>query len=57
MLPDEQGSVRDVIDSSAMSLDHIVYDSFGNVVSRTGTEPLRYAYTGRELDAESGLYF
>ncbi|WP_008308080.1 RHS repeat-associated core domain-containing protein [Leptolyngbya sp. PCC 6406] len=43
MLTDHQGSVRDVIDDSGAVLNHLVYDSFG--------------YTGRELDAETGLLY
>ena len=32
-LPDNQGTVRDVIDSSGTVAEHIAYDSFGNIVS------------------------
>jgi RHS repeat-associated protein len=37
-------------------LNHFVYDGFG---TRTGstTAEFRYGYTGRELDAETGLYY
>jgi hypothetical protein len=53
-LADHQGSVRDVVTGSGTSLDHVIYDSFGRVLSRTGTFALRYGYTGRELAEESG---
>jgi RHS repeat-associated protein len=57
-LSDHQGTVRDVVDSQGNVLNHIVYDSFGNVVSETNTGiDFRFGYTGRELDAETGLYY
>jgi YD repeat-containing protein len=34
-LADYQGSVRDVVDSQGNLLNHLVYDSFGNVTSQT----------------------
>ncbi len=57
-LADYQGSVRDVVDSQGNLLNHIVYDSFGNVTSQTnGAVDFRFGYTGREFDAETGLYY
>ncbi len=57
-LADYQGSVRDVIDSQGNLLNHIVYDSFGNVTSQTNSAVnFRFGYTGRELDSETGLYY
>jgi RHS repeat-associated protein len=57
-LSDHQGSVRDVVDSQGNVLNHIVYDSFGNVRSETNSGiDFRFGYTGRELDAETGLYY
>ncbi|MCD4823525.1 MAG: RHS repeat-associated core domain-containing protein [Phycisphaerae bacterium] len=54
-LADHQGSVRDVVDDGGVSLDHIVYDSFGKIVSRDNAAlPLRFGYTGRELAGEAG---
>jgi RHS repeat-associated protein len=57
-LSDHQGSVRDVVDGQGNVLNHIFYDSFGNVRSETnaGTD-FRFGYTGRELDGETGLYY
>jgi RHS repeat-associated protein len=50
--------VRDVVDSQGNTLNHRVYDSFGNVTSQTnGAINFRFGYTGRELDAETGLYY
>jgi YD repeat-containing protein len=34
-LADDQGAVRDVVDSQGNLLNHLVYDSFGNVTSQT----------------------
>ncbi|QGJ68575.1 Hypothetical protein PBC10988_2360 [Planctomycetales bacterium 10988] len=57
-LTDHLGSVRDLADSSGEIVNHIVYDSFGNILSETdpSVEHL-FAYTGRERDAESDLYY
>jgi RHS repeat-associated protein len=55
-LGDRQGSVVDLVDEDGTVLNHFVYDSFGNRTATTGVE-FRYGYTGRELDAETGLYY
>jgi RHS repeat-associated protein len=57
-LVDNQGTVRDVIDSNGVVLNHISYDSFGNVTSETNPNiDFRYGYTGREHDEKTGLYY
>lgn len=57
-LADHQGSVRDVIDSQGTVLNHITYDSYGQVTSETNPElDFRFGYTGRERDEETGLYY
>ena len=33
------------------------YDSFGNITNQTGNVENPFTYTGREYDAETGLYF
>jgi RHS repeat-associated protein len=55
-LSDNQGTVRDLVDGNGTILNHVVYDSFGKVVSQSdaGVE-FRYGYTGREQDNETGL--
>jgi RHS repeat-associated protein len=55
-LADNQGTIRDLIDNSGSVVNHITYDSFGKVVgqSNAGYE-LRFGYTGREQDSETGL--
>jgi RHS repeat-associated protein len=53
---DRLGSVTDVIDGQGVVLNHLVYDSFGHVVSQTDASvEFRYGYTGREFDQETGL--
>lgn len=46
-LTDNQGTVRDLIDSTGTIQNHIVYDSFGNVTSQTNPAvDFRFGYTG-----------
>jgi RHS repeat-associated protein len=55
-LTDNQGTVRDVIDSNGVVLNHLTYDSYGQVTSETNPNVnFRYGYTGRERDEETGL--
>jgi RHS repeat-associated protein len=55
-LGDNQGSIRDVVDGNGTVIDHVVYDSFGKVQSQSNAGyELRFGYTGREQDAETGL--
>jgi RHS repeat-associated protein len=57
-LSDNQGTVRDLIDSSGTVLNHITYDSYGNVTSESNNAvDFRFGYTGREWDAETGQYY
>ncbi|MDY7007304.1 MAG: RHS repeat-associated core domain-containing protein [Cyanobacteriota bacterium] len=57
-LTDHLGTVRDLVDNDGLVLNHLVYDSFGNVVSQTDeTVGSRYRFTGREFDEETGLYY
>jgi RHS repeat-associated protein len=57
-LTDRQGSVRDVTDGSGNVKDTINYDGFGNIISDTNSNYRgRYAWTGRELDVETGLQY
>jgi RHS repeat-associated protein len=57
-LTDNLGTVRDVIDSNGVVKNHLVYDSFGRVVSESNSSvEFRFGYTGRELDEETGLTY
>jgi len=58
-LTDHLGSVRDVVQlvsGTAQVVSHVDYDSFGNITN-TPPETPRFAFAGRELDGESGLYY
>lgn len=50
------GSVTELTDAAGLVAQAYIYDAFGGVQS---TDPLinPYAFTGREFDSESGLYF
>jgi RHS repeat-associated protein len=59
-LADRLGSVDTLTDADGNVVESRTYDSFGNLLSTTANSTLptpnfRYGYTGRELDAESGL--
>lgn len=54
---DGLGSVTSLSTSVGTVSDSFVYDSFGNVTSSTGTFTQPFRYTGREWDAETGLYY
>lgn len=57
-LTDHLGSVRDLVDNSGTVVNHITYDSFGNVQTQTNAAAgSRYLFTGRELDAELNVYY
>lgn len=58
LLSDNQGSVRDVINGSGVVLDHIQYDSYGNIIAQSSpaNQP-RFGYAGAQLDAAMGLYY
>ncbi len=54
---DGLGSIIDLADSTGGITQSYVYDSFGNIVRQNGTLANPYTYTGREFDAESGLFY
>jgi RHS repeat-associated protein len=58
-LGDLLGSTRDIVNSDGTAvLDHIKYDSYGNILSETSpASGDRFKYTGREWDATTGQYF
>ena len=63
LLADAQGTIRDVARYDAVLgttsiVDHLLYDSFGQLADQSDplAEPM-FQYTGREWDAEAGLYY
>jgi RHS repeat-associated protein len=49
--------VRDVVDATGASQNHVVFDSFGNVTSESNPGfDTRFSFTGREFDVETGNY-
>jgi RHS repeat-associated protein len=57
-LPDKLGSVRDIVSTTGTELDHIVYDSFGNIVTETNAASGdRFKYAGMQYDAAIDEYY
>ena len=54
---DSIGNTRFLTGASGAVVQSYVYDSYGNIVAQTGSLISPYTYTGREFDAESGLYY
>ncbi|MFO1065365.1 MAG: LamG-like jellyroll fold domain-containing protein [Pirellulales bacterium] len=59
MLTDHLGTVRDLINNQGQVVNHFKYDSYGNLVfsSDPTGHKTRYHYTGRELDAATGMQY
>ncbi|NJL52735.1 MAG: RHS repeat-associated core domain-containing protein, partial [Hydrococcus sp. SU_1_0] len=56
-LTDHQGSVRVLLDNDGNVVNNITYDAFGNITVESNPDVnFRFSYTGREYDAETGLY-
>ncbi|GIW91989.1 MAG: hypothetical protein KatS3mg110_0030 [Pirellulaceae bacterium] len=57
-LSDHLGTVRDLIDSTGNVVNHLRYEAFGRITSETNAAvDFLFAYTGRERDEESGLFY
>ncbi len=57
-LTDKLDSVRDIVSSSGSVVDHIVYDSFGKVLTETNaSNGDRFKFAGMEYDGLSGEYY
>ena len=57
-LTDKLGSVRDIVSTSGTEIDHIVYDSFGNIVTETNAaNGDRFKFASMEYDATMGQYY
>jgi len=56
-LYDRLGSVIGLADNEGSLVASYKYDAWGNIIEETGTIENALRFTGREWDAESGLYF
>jgi RHS repeat-associated protein len=57
-LDDKLGSVRDIVNTSGTELDHVVYDSFGNIVTETNAaNGDRFKFSLMQYDATTGQYY
>ena len=57
-LTDALGSVRDIVNTSGTVIDHIVYDSYGDILSETSpSNGDRFKFAGMEWDAAIGQYY
>ena len=57
-LSDHIGSNRDLVSSNGAVINHFIYDSFGNIITKSNsTVDTRYLFTGREFDDETKLYY
>ena len=55
---DNLGSTRGITNSSQTVTDTLLYDAFGNTISRTGTTPTPFGFVGKgqyQTDNDSGL--
>jgi len=58
MLTDHLGTVKYLVYQAGQVENHVVYDSFGNVVAQSSTAIVsRYGFTGREWDDETNLQY
>ena len=57
-LPDQLGSVRDIVSTAGTELDHVVYDSFGNILTETNAaNGDRFKFAGMEYDSATLQYY
>src|SRR5262245_48387443 len=57
---DQQGTIRDMLNNSGATVDTVVYDPFGTIISDTGSNTAargRYGWDSREQDAQTGLEY
>lgn len=54
---DMNGNTQTTVNSSGTTTYTWDYDSFGNLTASTGSITNAFRYTGREFDAETGLYY
>jgi uncharacterized protein RhaS with RHS repeats len=56
-LKDGLGSITGITDSTGAMVKTYQYKVFGEIYAQSGTFNQPFAFTGREFDIESGLYF
>ncbi|MFP5491655.1 MAG: RHS repeat-associated core domain-containing protein [Bacteriovoracia bacterium] len=65
-LKDVMGTITDIIDAAGVVVQRYSYSAFGRLLKTMGADGMElaspiikthYAFTGRELDEESGLYY
>ena len=57
-LTDHEGSVRDVVNTSGTVIDHVAYDSYGNLTSESSPgNGDRFKFDGMAADTAIGLYY
>ena len=54
---DGLGTVTELTDTNGSVAKAYAYDAYGNILESPGTIDQPYAYTGREFDSETGLYY
>ena len=54
-LEDNEGSVRDVVDTSGSSAEHVTYDSYGNATVASGSAVSQFLWTGKFYDSATKL--
>jgi RHS repeat-associated protein len=58
LLTDRLGSIRDLVDQTGAVVNHIAYDSFGNVIGQSHPDVVtRFLFAGGQFDAKTGLYY
>jgi RHS repeat-associated protein len=57
-LADHLGTVHGLVSQAGQVVNHLKYDSYGNLISETNPAvTTRYRFTGREFDQETGLMY
>ncbi len=54
---DGHNNVRYLTDIDGRVTDTYDYDAYGNLISRTGTTPNNYLFSGEQFDPDLGLYY
>ncbi len=54
---DSSSTVTELTDITGTVAKSYAYDSYGSLIDQPGAVDQPYTYTGRELDAETGLYY